>query len=67
MTVISNTVICATPRRNAFTLALHSLTLIAFMVASSVPTPLYRLYQHDWGIFRDAAYYLSSLPMPLPC
>ncbi|WP_291971110.1 MFS transporter [Candidatus Symbiopectobacterium sp.] len=47
MTVISNTVIRATPRRNA--LALHCLTLIAFMAASSVPTPLYRLYQHDWG------------------
>lgn len=49
MTVISNTVIRATPRRDALTLALHSLTLIAFMAASSVPTPLYRLYQHDWG------------------
>ncbi|WP_440866078.1 MFS transporter [Symbiopectobacterium purcellii] len=49
MTVISNTVIRTTPRRDALTLALHSLTLIAFMAASSVPTPLYRLYQHEWG------------------
>lgn len=49
MTVISNTVIRATTRYDALTLALHSLTLIAFMAASSVPTPLYRLYQHDWG------------------
>lgn len=49
MTIISNTVIRATTRRDALTLALHSLTLIAFMAASSVPTPRYRLYQHDWG------------------
>lgn len=30
-------------------LALHALTLIAFMAASSTPTPLYPLYQAAWG------------------
>ncbi|MCO7563425.1 MFS transporter [Pseudomonas sp. S 311-6] len=29
--------------------ALHSSVLIAFLAASSVPTPLYRLYQQQWG------------------
>ncbi|MBV2182688.1 MAG: MFS transporter [Castellaniella sp.] len=28
---------------------LHTATLIAFLAASSVPTPLYRLYQQQWG------------------
>lgn len=28
---------------------LHTTTLIAFLAASSVPTPLYRLYQQQWG------------------
>jgi len=28
---------------------LHSSTLIAFLAASSAPTPLYRLYQQQWG------------------
>ena len=30
-------------------LALHALTLIAFLAASSAPTPLYPLYQLAWG------------------
>lgn len=30
-------------------LALHAVTLIAFLAASSVPTPLYPLYQAAWG------------------
>ncbi|WP_052210180.1 MFS transporter [Dickeya fangzhongdai] len=28
---------------------LHTTTLIAFLAASSAPTPLYRLYQQQWG------------------
>ncbi|GGE05735.1 MFS transporter [Aureimonas endophytica] len=28
---------------------LYALTLMTFMAASSVPTPLYRLYQESWG------------------
>ncbi len=28
---------------------LHSFTLIAFLAASSAPTPLYRLYKQQWG------------------
>lgn len=28
---------------------LHTVTLIAFLAASSAPTPLYRLYQSQWG------------------
>lgn len=53
MTVINNmrtpAAVPATSRRDTFTLALHTITLMAFMAASSVPTPLYRLYQHAWG------------------
>lgn len=30
-------------------LALHAVTLIAFLAASSAPTPLYPLYQSAWG------------------
>lgn len=30
-------------------LALHALTLVAFLAASSVPAPLYPLYQAEWG------------------
>ncbi|WP_091904377.1 MFS transporter [Chitinasiproducens palmae] len=30
-------------------MVLHSATLIAFLAASSAPTPLYRLYQQQWG------------------
>ncbi|PHM52276.1 MFS transporter [Xenorhabdus sp. KK7.4] len=28
---------------------LHAITLMAFLAASSAPTPLYRIYQHEWG------------------
>src|ERR1700730_10543399 len=28
---------------------LHAVTLILFLAAASVPTPLYRLYQREWG------------------
>ncbi|HEY0439585.1 MAG TPA: MFS transporter, partial [Xanthobacteraceae bacterium] len=28
---------------------LHTVTLIVFLAAASVPTPLYRLYQREWG------------------
>src|SRR5712672_2003635 len=28
---------------------LHAVTLILFLAAASVPTPLYRLYQQEWG------------------
>ncbi|MCS2608530.1 MFS transporter [Halomonas dongshanensis] len=28
---------------------LHTATMVAFLAASSVPTPLYRLYQAQWG------------------
>ncbi|MDO9416310.1 MFS transporter [Pararhizobium sp.] len=30
-------------------LAFYALALGTFLAASSAPTPLYRLYQHDWG------------------
>lgn len=33
----------------SWSVALHSSTLIAFLAASSAPTPLYRLYQQQWG------------------
>lgn len=32
-----------------WSVTLHSSTLIAFLAASSAPTPLYRLYQQQWG------------------
>lgn len=38
----------ATPRPGR-SLAVLALTLAAFFAASSAPTPLYRLYQQDWG------------------
>jgi len=28
---------------------LHAVTLILFLATASVPTPLYRLYQREWG------------------
>lgn len=31
------------------TLAFHAFALMTFLAASSAPTPLYRLYQQDWG------------------
>ncbi|QWT21380.1 MFS transporter [Bacillus sp. NP157] len=30
-------------------LAIHTFTLVVFMAASAAPTPLYRLYQSEWG------------------
>ncbi|GAB1575245.1 MFS transporter [Bordetella petrii] len=38
---------CLAPRRGA--LAIHTAILVAFLAASSTPTPLYRLYQQAWG------------------
>lgn len=32
-----------------WSVTIHSSTLIAFLAASSAPTPLYRLYQQQWG------------------
>ncbi|PIO96603.1 MFS transporter [Pleomorphomonas carboxyditropha] len=40
-------VAAATGKRSG--LALHAVTLIAFLAASSAPTPLYPLYQAAWG------------------
>lgn len=45
MTIRSDT----TEVRKRAGLALHALTLIAFLAASSAPTPLYPLYQAAWG------------------
>lgn len=44
MTVTQNT-----SQHAAALITLHATTLIAFLAASSVPTPLYRLYQQAWG------------------
>lgn len=35
--------------RSGSAVILHATSLIAFLAASSVPTPLYRLYQQEWG------------------
>ncbi len=45
MTIRSDTT--AVPKRSG--LALHAVTLIAFLAASSAPSPLYPLYQAAWG------------------
>ncbi len=45
MTIRSDT----TEVRKRTGLALHAVTLIAFLAASSAPTPLYPLYQAAWG------------------
>lgn len=47
MTIRSDTK-AAEPGKRAG-LALHAVTLIAFLAASSAPTPLYPLYQAAWG------------------
>lgn len=47
MTLLSDRPIARTCRSRD--LGLHAVTLIAFLAASSVPAPLYPLYQAQWG------------------
>lgn len=47
MTIRQDANAVATGKRSG--LALHAATLIAFLAASSAPTPLYPLYQAAWG------------------
>jgi MFS family permease len=37
------------PLRKPLSIGLHGTTLIAFVAASGAPSPLYRLYQQNWG------------------
>ncbi|WP_119305937.1 MFS transporter [Cohaesibacter haloalkalitolerans] len=43
----------STGQTGRLTAIIHSLSLIAFFAASSAPTPLYRLYQHNWAFSSD--------------
>ncbi len=36
--------------RSQYAVMLHAVTTGTFLAASSVPTPLYRLYQEMWGL-----------------